>query len=251
MKRDKVLFFHPFTMQSPNFPTVLDEALEFSNSNPDTEVLMYKCRGEIQFCQQNPRGSKLNCLICQYVFDRMVRCFDDERKIKVVHLDDFINADTDLIDFDVSTLNSFDELKNFKKAEIDLGSGILSSYMDITRNDNWEKLDKVLLSNLTYASIFALNIARAIEKALDLRSIFIFNGRLHDNKPFLNYFSSKFKNYIILETVGGRVKQDYQKHRFYNSRPHSISTYAEQVINNWEVSQLSNCRVQVISATGL
>tara|TARA_B110000027_G_scaffold129230_1_gene150550 strand:- start:2722 stop:4221 length:1500 start_codon:yes stop_codon:yes gene_type:complete len=237
---NKKIFYHPQAVQSPNFITIIDEILEEIALNK-SNLYLIKCEGQIKFCQSNLKGNANACKLCVNTFNIIEKSLNLNEKINIITLKSNKGVDEKITTFikeNINDINSFNDLKKLHYNKINLGYGIVSTYVSITRNNTWNLIDKELLIRIIKGALYSLLTFELTTSDLNVDEVYLYNGRFHDNKPILNLFKSK--KFTILETIGARVNTRFKKYIFSNSTPHSITDYTNNILKNWETSNLND-----------
>lgn len=230
MPSNKYLYFSPFRIGSISFEVVFDDILKVIDFDINNEVTILTCNGFLNHCSSNLEGSKLKCKLCSISSNYIFKKYEHKR-IKIIDLgfhDCLDNAKQ--LHF---SYNSFDDLKNIEYKGLNIGMGVVSSYVSFTRDLNpvfnktlKDTIDKLLYSNCALIeSLFNLG--------LDYKdyTIKVFNGRFSELRTFFNFFNGEVNT---IEFVNTKIKNEFKRVEFEKSLPHSIEENTRRININWE-----------------
>jgi len=229
----KVLVFLCGTgLISPNGQHI-DMAIE--EIKKENQVFYLACDSSIGLCMNNPLKNPIYCKYCQFCTRNDVKHLAPAgTKINWMH--EYTK------DVDREDLPSFDykdaaELKAITYQGVDIGLGVMSTYISLTRNLN-PKITQVTKSYFDALIEEQLVILHVIQKLQQKHKfgLFIFqNGRGSQLKPFLNYCQTNNIDFWCTEDFGYSRKRNYMNN-FWCDIPHSISAYNKKYKECWETS---------------
>jgi hypothetical protein len=228
----KKLYYYPSALTVPNFPVLLDELLE--DSSPRDISYLAKCNRAIRFCESNPYGINTICKLCSNNFDIYTRSYNfNSKRVEIIDLN---LLDIPIINPAVVKAEDFSTLKTKTYKNINIGYGIISSYVSKFRNIAAKTTnEKLVLRNFVAGAKNVVNLLLAVNNEFNFNTVVFYNGRLHSIRPLLEITKKYHINYRILEVVGGRDGSELKKQVYYNTTPFNRKDFAEYIQNNWEM----------------
>jgi len=233
MKTDSTVLVYTTSGMSLPHLAIEREVLEKKLFQFNRKILL-KCSGGLNTCYFNPVHNLLGCALCQsrteaniksrYKFDRV---YNIQKKGN--------NYDNVIIE-----ITSLTELMAYKYKEIEIGRGIGSSLISITRNS------KLNIYNYTYfienSLKQAMQLVDQIEKIVNdnnVSDVILFNGRFFEHFPILSYCLQNKINYYTHEKGANFNKYQLIK----NHTVHSISYRKRQIEEVWNNYQGNNNKI--------
>jgi len=229
MLSNKYLFFSPFRIGSVSFEVVFDMILKIIESDDNNEVTVLTCNGFLKNCSSNMEGSKLKCQLCSmssnYLFEKY-----EHKRIKIIDLGNYTNKINKNKPY--FTYNSFDDLKKIKYKGINIGMGVVSSFVSYSRDLNFDSNNFRLktINNLLLSSCKLIDILDILPMDYKNYQIKIFNGRLSELRSFFNYFGGKVNT---IEYIHTKIKNQVRRVEFESALPHSIEENTRRNNLNW------------------
>lgn len=231
MSRYFFYFNHSFNAEF--LGELLDEAFKLSQ-NPKNKVFFLTCGGVNRYCYSNRKGSKLICKWCQFFTTKVLSQFKN-RGVTFIKLNKFSCINND---FKFTYVNS-EQLRNISYRNVNIGLGIMSTYISLTRNmdpkiDNFSRVyfDNHLSQNVQFIdSLFA-----AIEYVKP-DVIYSYNGRFEEYRPLFDIGISLAIQTMMIEDY---IKDDKRyKVIFKNVLPHNITENSKLMNYCWDNYNLS------------
>ena len=233
------IYYYPSALTSPNFHVLIDELLEDLDSDDISKKKLIKCGGAIKYCESNPIGSKFICKKCIANFDLTIKKHDIENKgVEIVNLNDYkIN------NFRNKKLTSynFDDIKKIQYKNLNIGYGIISSFVSRVRKVQVNSIfEKKVVNNYYQGALNLVEYFLLFNSKYSIDKIVIYNGRLHTIRPILSYIESNKTSSKILEVVGGRDGTNFRKQKYLNTTPFNRKDFSEYIKENWNLNTLVN-----------
>ncbi|WP_313304615.1 hypothetical protein [Empedobacter sp.] len=221
-------------MEANAISVLLDKSLKILENNKD-EVVFVTCSGECRPCDSNAESSKIRCLECRYSSNLALKLINNP-KIKHKELNSYLNEkiseDNRKLEFN---FNDADDLKSVKYKNLNIGLGVVSSYVSLTRNLNpsfqgetGSFIQKSLKSAALLIDLFEVIIKEEIPD-----KIIIFNGRYNSMRPLFEL--SIFRNIEIevLECTFSNSHNEQNSVSFKNTLPHDIDNNNVIIQDYW------------------
>lgn len=222
----KVLVFSWYTLYSS-----LRFELEMMQQHLDDgdDVTQLYCDSRIQTCEVNPGHRKALCRSCLRTKDRGLACLSSPiESLPFLNLTraDELEAAACKVSFD-----SLEELTAFQVEDFDLGWGVLSSIITMTRDPKPDlSAHRKLVKDLTLS---ALTAYRSIQNHLDQNAfdrVYVFNGRLAVRRAVLRACQSRGVPCYIVEQG-----HDMHHYALYKNTSRYDRAYVEAEIHrDWE-----------------
>lgn len=226
----KQLYILSTIYSAVNYSFEVDSILSASKDN-DVTVLV--CDGCIGICNGNTIGADILCNEC---LKRSLSVLKDIKNITIIKNSEYFNREKIYKQF---SYNSIKELNTITYHGIEIGYGVSSYYISLTRNLNPEItprlkkiLDRWLLTSMRNADI----AENAITEEYDM--VYVVNGRMFESKPFQEVAFSRCKHVILGESMTN-LDGVYVKMNFENVRVHSVSGNCQLIEEFWKSSILS------------
>lgn len=215
--------------ESINYSFEVDSIISDSKTN-DVTVLI--CDGCIGKCNGNTMGCRILCKEC---YKRSLSVLKNVSGLRILNTSDFYDK---TIDYPHCSYSSIKELNKIVYRGFEIGYGVSSYYISLTRNLNPQItpllkriLDSWLLSSMKYTDI----AEKVMKEAYDM--VYVINGRLFDKKPFQEIAFAKGIHIMLGESMidlsGNKVRMNFD-----NIRVHSVSGNARAILDFWDESKL-------------
>lgn len=212
---------------------LLDEAVKLSKTD-NNKVYFLACSGVNQMCGYNVGGSKGLCKWCSLCTKK---CVEKYSSIHFIPLSKYQENK----EYKSLSFNNAQELRYLTYRNVQVGLGIMSSYISRTRNMN-PKMDVKSRPYFEKHVIQNMKMVDALYNAIqDLKpdSIYSYNGRFEENRAVYDIGMA-----LGIETV---MQEDYTdlknlkkyKVAFVNSLPHKIPERARRYKYTWDHYNLS------------
>lgn len=205
----KYLIFS-FCYETPHLETDLEIAKKILDKNH--EVIFLVCNSQMKSCFLNPYHNKLICDVCK---SKILNGINKLGRIKILYLSKTIDLDFSFL----QNIKTLDDLRQFQYKNCDVGLGVVSSLVSITRDHQFEIHNyKNLIKDCIETSILIYENFVSIINNYSPDAVILFNGRFLETKPIIHLCQ---KNKIIFFTHerGGQLNRYMYRE---NSTPHSL-----------------------------
>lgn len=215
---------------SVNFSFEVDSIISHSQSN-DVTVLV--CDGSVKKCCGNTFGNKLLCFECRR---RTASVLSKISNIRIIKQKEVLKKKSDHKSY---YYHSLKDLNKVVYRDFEIGYGVSSYYISLTRNLNpriTPKLKRILDDWLEISMTHADIADSMISSEYDC--VYVINGRLFDSKPYQEIAFARGKHVILGEsctTIDGRIVRML----FDNVRVHSVAGNSDNIRHFWDSSVLS------------
>lgn len=227
----KYLFYFNTSLNEKMLGILINEALEL-HKNPDNIILFAYCGGINNMCLFNNQENKCLCCLCR----KTIKAILDKYKIENISLLSYYSGRI----IDVPQYRSAQNLRNLTYRDVNIGLGIMSSYISQTRNLN----PRISNESKRYFDEHVKQNIRFVDSLYQLiddyqpQIIYGYNGRFEDARAI----------YDICQKLGieSRLTEDVvyegKSHRliFKNYLPHSIKYNVERRNFCWDNYHMSN-----------
>lgn len=234
----RYLLHSTLTFSAPSRAILYDEATKLAHDGH--EVFVLYCDGCLDICFTNMTGNKKGCLMCRAnyrYFDRI----NISSKVRFVSLKEYLTPDVLLKSNNLNfSYSNTTDIKNIKLNGINIGLASFSSYITYTRNLNplidnkFKQYFDVLLRN----SARMCEIASLVIEEIKPNSIYGYNGRFLDSRPFWEISKNMGIPFILLEAQ--YTFSSCKKVLFYNETPQSITASKKIMQDIW-----NNCDLDI------
>ena len=216
---------------------LLDEAKK-NLIKKDVKLYFVMCEGFFSSCLSNPRGNTGICSICKNQTSKIIYDALGDN-VEILKLSDYYKGGHQISDI---VFNSSNEVKKYKYKQIEIGYGVMSSYIHLTRNHE-PKIDsnsKIYFQNQLLQSIQLIDAFTEIIDKIKPTQISTFNGRFNEIKPVFELALQKkiHLNLYEFERLDINHKK-FAKVVFKNCMPHSVSGNRWKFDSFWKDKNLS------------
>ena len=222
----KYLFYFYSDFNPVFLGVLLDEAIEYAKKQ-ENEVLFACCGGTCELCHFNRNGSKPLCKFCSYTMRKVLNYY----RIKSVSLANFV-GNKDVV---TPEYNTAKELRALQYRKVNIGLGVMSSYISLWRNMN-PKLtgesrrffDAHLKQNMQL-----VNALYGIIEGFRPDIVYSFNGRYEEVRPVYDICRCLSIKFYLGEAFldGGKT---WRKVFFEDHLPHDIKYWCKRRDYSWE-----------------
>lgn len=225
----KHLYILKSVYNSVLFTFEIDSIISDSKEN---EVTVLFCDGCVNRCNDNVFGLRLLCSECK---KRTLAVLDSIPNIKILKASNFFDSD---LKYKKYNYNSLGELNKIQYNGFEIGYGVSSYYISLTRNLNPDitpKLKKLLDVWLENSMKYADIANKVITKEFDM--VYVPNGRMFDAKPFQEAAFAKGIP-VILGECATNMQGQYVRMNFNNVRVHSVEGNSRNINTFWNSSNI-------------
>lgn len=231
----RILVYSPYPLDNASTPVLLDEAFEYLQ-NPSNEVFFITCAGEMKPCDSNYESSAIRCLECKTT-SRLLKSKYKHNNLTYNKTSEFIReSDYEKIRHQIFYYKDLNEIKNIHFDEVNIGLGVVSSYVSMTRN-LFPKLNRAnrnfLNSSLRAAAKLTL-VTKNMLNQIKPDIVLLFNGRYGGLRPVLETCKKNEIPVTILECTFSSNRRLQKKVRFDNYLPHDIDNNTATIVKTWD-----------------
>jgi len=239
----KIVYYFYSAFSGSFIGMLLDEAIKASKER-NAQVFFVLCDGFLDMCLSNPEGNKAVCSVCRYAGSIALK--SQFTKVgKVLHLKDYYNTNDERIDLDNIKFRNIDEYKKIEYKGIKIGYASLSTYVQLTRNQN----PRVDIESAEYFKALlnqSVRLSQAFQGLIDQVKpdlICTYNGRFAEIRPVFEMAKLNKIPVWLYEGVfkGGKEHKDGKLYKvvFENTLPHSVKDNLWRVEKCWNNPELS------------
>ena len=197
-------------------------------------VVALNCDETIGLCMSNSGKSKMYCSLCKFVARR------DFRRLMPAGVEQhWMKEFASIIDYDslpTFEYSAAEELKTIEYKNVQVGFGVMSTYISLTRNMNPKitEASKKYFDALIREQVITLEILEYLQDKYNFGLVIFQNGRGAQLKPFLNFCQSRKIDFWCTEDFG-RAKN--YTNNFWNDYAHSMKSWYAKYQECWETSK--------------
>lgn len=228
----RFLFYFGSCFNTEFLGELLDEAVKLSKDRGN-KVYFLNCSGVNKYCMFNQGASKSLCKWCNYCTRKVIKKYD----IEYIPLSDFATK----VDYDIFQYNNAEELRYIQYRGAQIGLGIMSTYISLTRNMNPKLDDKARYyfdEHLKQNQNFVDALYNAIEK-LSPDCIYSYNGRFEENRAVYDVSRILGLKTVMIEDYTNQENLKKYKTAFVNALPHTITERSRIYKYCWDNYNLS------------
>lgn len=230
----EILVYSPYPLDNNSMPVLLDEAMEYLR-DPLNHVLFVTCRGELKPCLTNAEQSSVRCLECRFSTNLLMRRLHHPRLVHET-LSSFVDMDrsreVDTFEFDYDSLQ---QVKNVEWQGVNIGLGVVSTYVTMTRNLNpaLNRWNRQFLDDSLRAEAKLVVLASQIFDRYKPDLVCLFNGRFVGLRPVLELAQKRGIRTKVLEYTFSTSLEEVRKVEFFDSMPQDIDNITPIIENTW------------------
>lgn len=213
-----------------NYSFEVDTIITDSKEN-DVSVLL--CDGSVGRCSYNTLGIGLLCKECN---NRSLAVLSSLCNVTILKMSDYLERNPQYPSFDYSSMK---ELKRVSYKGVEIGYGVASYYISLTRNmtPKVTTILKYFLDAWLLSSMRSVDIAKKLVTN-EYDSIYVVNGRYFDSKPYQEMAFQRGIHITLGESMidleGKNVRMNFD-----NIKVHSIAGNAIAINKFWDASKVS------------
>jgi len=236
-----ILFYSPYSLDANNLPVLLDEAVEYLK-DPNNKVWFVTCGGDIRPCLSNAEQSPIRCLECKLSSRMLVRQISNPNFVHE-ELSTFNDAQTrQRIDELRFEYDSIEEVKSISHQGVNIGLGVVSSYVTLTRNLNPEfnRANRAFVDDSLQAAALLVELTHKMIDRYQPDLLCLFNGRFNGLRPVMETsLKHKIRTSILECTFSTSIEQQ-RKVKFLDKLPHDIDNGTILIEENWKTYSADN-----------
>lgn len=197
-------------------------------------VVVLNCDESIGLCMFNPEKSKFYCRCCKYVAKRDFKRLMPEG-IEQHWIKEYVNR-IDKNKFKHFKYETAEELRNLEYRGVQIGFGVMSTYISQTRNLNPQITNESrrYFDALIEEQLVTLEVLEMLQDKYNFGLVVFQNGRGSQLKPYLNFCQNRKINFWCTEFIrnGNKVFTN----NFWNDYAHSLKAVDDKYKDCWEKS---------------
>ena len=223
----KIIYYFYSGFNTTFFGILLDEVKKKLENNHN-EVYIAVCQGFYDSCILNPQGNTLTCRYCsKFTVARIKKHLGP--KIRIINLKDY--RKDNFIDFNYS--NS-EDLKKIQYKSAKIGYSTLSSYIQISRNQNplIDSSSKIYFDHQINQAIKLVDAFENLIEEIKPDCVVSYNGRFNEIRPIFDTCKRLNVNVEMLEAAPSMDGKLY-KVSFKNVLPHNVKDNLWRIEKTW------------------
>lgn len=244
----KIAFHSPYSVGSNNLSLLLDEALD-ELQDPESKAIFITCNGQLRPCDINYEGSWIKCQECIFARNMVLSQInrpDFVRKSIGDYVDSQTMARIQAMQFDYDSIN---DVKELEYCGVNLGLGVVSSYISKTRNLDpaFNQTTRSFIDHLLRSSALLTESTFRMLEVEEPDRICLVNGRFHGYRPFMEAGMSRKVETLVLENTFSTTLESMRVVKFENCLPHDIDNASRLIEFNWDAYPDGEKRREVAS----
>lgn len=233
----KYLVFNPYPLDNNSFVVLIEQVHKLLEED-NNEIYLLTCSGTLKPCDSNYESSNIRCLECNFTKNIASSSLRNNRRIHFLNIKDFHKKNDYYKSLSFDYLN-IDQLKELKYNNINIGLGVVSSYVSMTRNlyPNVLNVDvKCFFDALLKSAAIVVDAVEKITNSHRIECFIFFNGRYSCDRPLFEY--AKVHD-IISKSYECTFSNSREKQKivsFENSMPHDFEANTIIINNYWDSS---------------
>lgn len=198
-------------------------------------VVSLMCDEKLGPCMHNYLHSKTFCKFCKMVAKRDLRRLMPRHDVEYLELGKLIEQIAKE-PFPLFKYETAEELRALEYEGVQIGFGVMSTYISLTRNMN----PKITCKSRPYfdalikEQVLSLRVLKFLQNKYNFGLVIFQNGRGAQLKPFLNFCQSEHIDYWCTEDFSA---EHNSVENFWNDYAHSLKAYDKKFRQFWENSQ--------------
>lgn len=203
----------------------LDIAIEEINAG--NEVFILNCDNSIGLCMRNPYGNNLKCKLCAFCQKTSLKKYLLPN-IEQHWMHEYVSR-CDINSLPKLEYKNSNDLKKLTYKGIEIGYGVLSTYISLTRNLN-PKINadsRKYFDALIQEQLITLNVIEELQAQYHFDKYIFQNGRGAQFKPILNFCEKNNIEFICTEYIV--KKEQFFLNDYKNTIPHNIHAVCKRM----------------------
>lgn len=228
----------------PSVGIHLDEALQ--QIEQGNEVFILHCDLSIGGCMENPYWNPIYCKLCNH-FQKKFRKEYLPKGIEWHTMSEYVHR-IDQKSLPLFSYCNAKELRNLKYQGLDVGLGVMSTYISQTRNLNPEinEQSKVIFDALLREQVITAQVFKYLQKERDFDLVVFQNGRGAQFRALLNICQNEridflCTEYIVFADGHGAVCN------YFNDIPHSLAMNNKKYADCWNTAKDTSKNREIIA----
>lgn len=206
---------------------LLDEAVKLVKAN--NLVYFLSCAGTNQFCMYNQGGSRKLCKWCTFCTKKVIKKYEG-----IIYKQ--LNSYAEHKAYNVLPYTNAEELRYLKYREAQIGLGIMSTYISLTRNMS-PRMDEYTKAYFDAHVIQNMKFVDCLYNAIvDIKPdcVYSYNGRFEENRAVYDVSMALGLETIMAEDFTNLQTLKKYKVNFINSLPHKIPERSRLFKYSWD-----------------
>lgn len=223
------LIIFPNGIQNPEIYVLLSKAQEILDHKEKLTIVT--CNPEIKStCAYNIFGQSNICSLCK---KNKKNLFSKLRgKFEILNFNNFENEDNEKSFRDIKNL---DRIFRYKFMSVETGIAAYATYINLTRDSDMEgMLSYKIVNQLIRSSNSITKFFSRFLEGQNITSIFLFNGRFHNVRPFVDLSKKKKLNLTVYEFNAARNLKKNNNVFEYKSLFNDPKDYLKQANKLWK-----------------
>ncbi len=227
-----VAFYEPYAINTPHYETCLELMQKYLDAG-DKVILLY-CNGDLTSCDVNKDHNPIICLKCISKRTNGLKLLNKKIIVKRLVGSGYNNTKEDFV-------NKFNDLNSLYYENFDVGYGVSSSIISMTRNPtiNINEQNK-LIEKLIFSSILVYNAINDFLSKNDTDKLYIFSGRFCILRAALRACQKNNVDCYMHERGSNHNKYSLTK----NNLLHEIKPFQERMQLKWETYEKENALIE-------
>jgi hypothetical protein len=230
----KICYFAFDSIGSVFTPLLLDDAIIHAQ-DLNCEVQFVYCDAFLPACGINYFKSNLLCKECVVNRELLIGKYRDVKNLKFIALSSIVKQDIDISDgnFDFENIK---EIKDICYKGINIGLGVVSSFVSKTRNLDAEinEVSRTVFENLLKSACLIIEATLNLDKENNFDEIRLCNGRLITERAVFETAKFLKKEIKVLELSNSSIAHTFKKVCYNNALPHDITNTTLLIEEMWE-----------------
>lgn len=226
----KKLYYSTCSFASPQIGVIVNSIQNDLAKGYD--VVFAHCSGVCTSCYKNENANKANCSLCTLVYNKSI--YNQIPGVKIIPVKPAKPRVLQSFCYD-----NIKELKNVSYKETLIGISVLSFYISLTRNIDFE-INTDLKSYFDYILNDCIALVDSFESIISMEQpdcIVVYNGRYYENRVIYDLALKHRLCFESLEVVGG-FQEPYYPVTFKGCLPHDYHYRAKVAREVWDKTML-------------
>lgn len=219
--------------------------IAISEAAKGNQIYLLNCDNSLGLCVRNPKGNSAYCKSCQLFRSLNIKHYAPKNTI-VLNVCDILKELNTINDESLSYSNS-KELRALTYDGFDIGMGVMSTYISVTRNLNPQinKTSRKYFDALVNVQLRFRRVLSYLQKQYNFGLVVFSNGRNIPNKTILNFCQQSNIDYWCVETKQKRTGTNYIDN-YWCTIPHDLTIQGKKIKEGWNNSPIgSNEKINI------
>lgn len=211
---------------------MLNLSLAIEEYKKGNNIFILNCDSSIGMCDRNPNKNCAFCKACELIRKYNIKKFAP-KDVEVHQMREYSKI-IDKTKLPKLQYNNAEELRALTYKGIDIGFGVMSTYISKTRNLNPKITDesRKYFDAEIEAQLYSLAVIEMLQEQNHFELMIFYNGRNIKEKAFLNFCQREGIDFWCTESRRDKDGRQFIDN-YWNTIPHDMTTRGKKILECW------------------